>query len=147
VLADFIRYALISVVTLGVGYAMGFRIETNPFAAAAACLIAVAFALALSWVSVFIGMLARTPGAVQGIMILLVLPLSFGSNTFVQTNTLPGWLQGFVNVNPITHLAGVSRGLFIGGPVANHLLWTLGWIVGMVAVFMPLALRAYKRKV
>jgi oleandomycin transport system permease protein len=147
VLADFIRYALISVVTLGVGYAMGFRIETNPFAAAAACLIAVAFALALSWVSVFIGMLARTPGAVQGIMILLVLPLSFGSNTFVRTNTLPGWLQGFVNVNPITHLAGVSRGLFIGGPVANHLLWTMGWIVGMVAVFMPLALRAYKRKV
>jgi oleandomycin transport system permease protein len=147
VLADFVRYAIITVVTLAVGYAMGFRIATNPLSAAAACLIAVAFALSLSWVSVFIGMLARTPGAVQGIMILLVLPLSFGSNTFVQTNTLPGWMQGFVNVNPITHLAGVSRSLFLGGPVANHLLWTVGWMVGMVAVFMPLALRAYKRKV
>jgi oleandomycin transport system permease protein len=147
VIADVVRYALVTVVTLSIGYAMGFRIRTNPFAATAACLIAVAFALSLSWVSVYIGMVARTPGAVQGIMILVVLPLSFGSNTFVRTNTLPGWLQAFVKVNPITHLAGVSRGLFLGGPVANHLLWTFCWMVGMVAVFMPMALRAYRRKV
>ncbi|ACU70307.1 ABC-2 type transporter [Catenulispora acidiphila DSM 44928] len=147
VLADFVRYALVAVITLTVGYAMGFRIHTNPLEAGAALLVSVAFALALSWVSVFLGMLARTPGAVQGMMILLVLPLSFGSNTFVQTNTLPGWMQAFVNVNPITHLAGVSRGLFLGGPVATHMLWTFGWIVGLTAVFMPLALRAYGRKV
>jgi oleandomycin transport system permease protein len=147
VLADFIRYALISVVTLAVGYAMGFRIQTNPFAAAAGCLLAVAFALCLSWLSVWIGMVARTPGAVQGIMILLVLPLSFGSNTFVQADTLPGWMRGFVDVNPITHLAGAARALFLGGPLANHVLWTFGWMAALVAVFMPLALRAYKRKV
>jgi oleandomycin transport system permease protein len=147
VLADFVRYALVAVITLTVGYAMGFRIQTNPLEAGAALLVAVAFALAMSWVSVFLGMVARTPGAVQGIMILVVLPLSFGSNTFVQTSTLPGWMQGFVNVNPITHLAGVSRSLFLGGPVANHMLWTCGWIVGLTAVFMPLALRAYGRKV
>ncbi|MBS2534734.1 ABC transporter permease [Catenulispora sp. NF23] len=147
VLADFVRYALVAVITLSVGYAMGFRIHTNPLEAGAALLIAVAFALAMSWVSVFLGMVARTPGSVQGIMILVVLPLSFGSNTFVQTGTLPGWLQGFVKVNPITHLAGVSRGLFLGGPVADHMLWTFGWIIGLTAVFMPLALRAYGRKV
>jgi oleandomycin transport system permease protein len=147
VLADFVRYALVAVITLSVGYAMGFRIHTNPLEAAAALLIAVAFALAMSWVSVYLGMVARTPGAVQGMMILLVLPLSFGSSTFVQTKTLPGWMQGFVNVNPITHLAGASRGLFLGGPVANHMLWTFGWIIGLTAVFMPLALRAYGRKV
>ncbi|GAA1981448.1 ABC transporter permease [Catenulispora subtropica] len=147
VLADFVRYALVAVITLTVGYAMGFRIHTDPLQAGAALLVAATFALALSWVSVFIGMLARTPGAVQGFMILLVLPLSFGSNTFVQTDTLPGWMQGFVNVNPITHLAGLSRSLFLGGPVTSHLLWTCGWIVGLTAVFMPLALRAYGRKV
>ena len=147
VMADFFRYATVTIVTLGIGYAMGFRIHTDPLLAAAACLISVAFAMAMSWISVFIGMVARTPGAVQGIMILMVLPLSFGSNTFVKTSTLPGWMQGFVNVNPITHLAGVSRSLFLGGPIANHLLWTLGWIAGITAVFMPLAVRAYKRKV
>ncbi|GAA2046924.1 ABC transporter permease [Catenulispora yoronensis] len=147
VLADFVRYALVAVITLSVGYAMGFRIHTDPFQAGAALLLAATFALALSWVSVWLGMVARTPGSVQGFMILLVLPLSFGSNTFVQTNTLPGWMQGFVNVNPITHLAGVSRSLFLGGPVTSHLLWTIGWIIGVTAVFMPLALRAYGRKV
>jgi oleandomycin transport system permease protein len=147
VLADFVRYALVAVITLSVGYAMGFRIHTDPLQAGFALLMAAIFALALSWVSVFLGMIARTPGSVQGMMILLVLPLSFGSNTFVQTNTLPGWMQGFVNVNPITHLAGLSRNLLLGGPVTSHLLWTCGWIVGLTAVFMPLALRAYGRKV
>jgi oleandomycin transport system permease protein len=146
VLADVVRYALVAVMTLSVGLVMGFRIHTDPFAAAAGCLVAVAFALSLSWVSVYIGMIARTPGAVQGIMVLMVLPLSFGSNTFVRSNTMPGWLQAFVNVNPITHLAGAVRGLYLGGPVANHLLWTFGWMAGLVAVFMPLALRAYRRK-
>ncbi|MBW8805459.1 MAG: ABC transporter permease [Catenulisporales bacterium] len=147
VLADFVRYALVAVITLSVGYAMGFRIHTDPLQAAAAMVMAATFALALSWVSVCLGMIARTPGSVQGMMILLVLPLSFGSNTFVQTSTLPGWLQAFVNVNPITHLAGLSRSLFLGGPVTSHLLWTWGWIIGLTAVFMPLALRAYGRKV
>ena len=146
VAADVARYLIVTVVTLAMGMAMGFRIHTNPLAALAGCLVAVAFALSLSWVSVFLGMLVRTPGAVQGLMILLVLPLSFGSNTFVQSSTLPGWMQGFVKVNPITQLADTARGLFIGGPVADHLLWTFVWMVGLVAVFMPLAMRAYRRK-
>jgi oleandomycin transport system permease protein len=146
VAADIARYAIVAFVTLGMGMAMGFRIHTNPLAALAACLLAVAFALAFSWVSVFLGMLVRTPGAVQGLMALLVLPLSFGSNTFVKSTTLPGWMQGFVKVNPLTQLASTARGLFTGGPVADPLLWTFVWIVGLTAVFMPLAMRAYRRK-
>jgi len=146
VAADVVRYAIVAFVTLGMGMIMGFRIHTNPLAAVAGCLIAVAFALSLSWVSVFIGMIVRTPGAVQGLMVLIVLPLSFGSNTFVQSSTLPGWMQGFVKVNPITQLASTVRGLYLGGPVASHLLWTCVWMVGLVVVFMPLAMRAYRRK-
>ena len=146
VAADVARYAIVAVVTLSMGMVMGFRIHTNPLSALAGCLLAVAFALCLSWVSVFIGMMARTPGAVQGIMILIVLPLSFGSNTFVRSSTLPGWMQGFVKVNPITQLASATRGLFNGGPVADHVLWTCVWMAGLVIVFMPLAMRAYRRK-
>jgi oleandomycin transport system permease protein len=146
VAADVARYAIVAIVTLAMGMAMGFRIHTNPLAALAGCLVAIAFALSLSWVSVFIGMLVRTPGAVQGLMVLLVLPLSFGSNTFVRSATLPGWMQGFVKVNPITQLGSTARGLFIGGPVADPLLWTCVWMVGLVAVFMPLAMWAYRRK-
>lgn len=147
VLGDVVRYVVATVSTLAVGYLMGFRIGTTPAAAVAACGLAVLFALCLSWMSVFVGMVVRTSGAVQGIMFLLVMPLSFASNVFVPTSSLPGWMQGFVHVNPLSHLVGAMRGLFLGGPVASDVLWTLVSCAVLVAVFMPLALRAYRRKV
>ncbi len=146
VVADFARYLVLCVVTLAFGYLMGFRLQTNAVAAIAAIALAIAFALCFCWISVFIGMKARTPGAVQGIMFLFVLPLSFGSNTYVQTSTMPGWLQSFVKVNPISHLVSAVRGLMVGGPVATDLCWTLGWMAVLVGVFFPLALRAYRRR-
>ena len=147
VLGDVVRYVIVTLSTLGVGYLMGFRISTTPPAMLAGCLLAVLFALCLSWVSVFIGMKARTSGAVQGIMFLLIMPLTFASSVFVPADSLPGWMQGFVGVNPMTHVVGAMRGLFVGGPVAGHVTWTLVWCVALVAVFMPLAMRAYRRKV
>lgn len=146
VLADFARYLVLCVVTLTFGYLMGFRIQTSPLELVAAVAISIAFALCFCWISVFVGMMARTPGAVQGIMFLLVLPLSFGSNTFVDVSTMPGWLQAFVKVNPISHLVSTVRALMLGDPMGSHLWWTLGWMVALVAVFMPLALRAYRRR-
>jgi len=88
----------------------------------------------------------RTSGAVQGVMFLLIFPLSFGSNAFVQTSTMPGWLQAFVNVNPLSHLVTAVRGLLIGGAVATPVLWTFAWIAGLLVVFFPLALRGYIRR-
>ena len=146
VLADFMRYLIVCVMTLGFGYLIGFRIHTNPLAMLAAIGISIAFALCFCWISVFVGMIARTSGAVQGIMFLLVLPLSFGSNVFVKTSTVPGWLQAFMKVNPLSHLVGTVRGLVLGGPVTDHLLWTLLWMAILLVVFVPLALRAYKRR-
>ncbi|HEY3714206.1 MAG TPA: ABC transporter permease [Jatrophihabitantaceae bacterium] len=146
VLADFFRYLILCVMFIGFGYVIGFRITTNPVSALAAIAITIAFALCFCWISVWVGMKARTSGAVQGIMFLLVLPLSFGSSTFAPTSTMPGWLQAFVNVNPITHLVGTVRGLMLGGPTASHLGWTLLWMGGLLVVFVPLALRAYRRR-
>jgi oleandomycin transport system permease protein len=145
--ADFFRYLIMITIYVGFGYVMGFRITTDPASALAAVAIAIAFALCFAWVSVWVGMKARTSGSVQGIMFLLIFPLSFGSSTFVPIDSMPGWLQAFTNVNPITHLVGVVRGLMLGGPIASHLLWTLVWMAGLLAVFVPLALRAYKRRV
>ena len=65
---------------------------------------------------------------------------------FVPTDSLPGWLQVFVNVNPISHLVSTFRGLVLGGPVAGPLGWTALWMLGLLVVFVPLALRAYNRK-
>jgi len=146
VLAEFFRYLMVCVISIGFGYILGFRVETNPMALLGAIGLSICFALAFAWISVWIGMKVRTAGSVQGIMMLLVLPLSFGSNTFVQTSTMPGWLQAFVHVNPISHLVTAVRGLLLGGPVASEVGWTLAWIAGLLVVFFPLALRGYIRR-
>jgi oleandomycin transport system permease protein len=146
VLADVVRYLILFAVMMTTGVLMGFELTNGVVPALAALALCMGFALCFGWVSVFVGMVARTSGAVQGIMFLIVLPLSFGSNTFVPTDTLPGWLQAFVKVNPISHLVGAVRGLMIGGPVATDLMWTLAWMAGLLAVFCPLALRAYRRR-
>ena len=146
VVADLFRYVLLSIVLVSAGYVMGFRIHTNPIELIAGCLLSVAFALCLCWASVLVGMLARTSGAVQGILFLTMFPLTFGSNVFVQAHTLPGWLQAFVKVNPVTHLTSAVRGLMLGGPVAQPVFWTAVWMVGILAVFFPLAVRAYRRR-
>ena len=147
VTADIARYLILCVVTLGFGMIMGFRIETNAAAAVAAVVLAIAFALCFCWISVFVGMKARTSGAVQGIMFLIVLPLSFASNTYVPTATMPGWLAAFADANPISQLVTTMRGLMLGGPVATSLMWTLVWMAALLVVFVPLALRGYRRRV
>jgi oleandomycin transport system permease protein len=146
VMADVVRYVVVCVITLGVGYVLGFRATTSVPEVLAAVLLAIGFAMCLSWISVWVGMLARTPGAVQGILMLALFPITFGSVTFVEADTLPGWLQTFTKVNPLTHLVGALRGLITGGPAATDVLWTLGWMGGLLAVFVPLALRAYNRR-
>jgi oleandomycin transport system permease protein len=148
VLGDVVRYVLVTISTFVFAYILGFRIGSDPVHAIAGCLLAVVFGLALSWAPVLIGMVARTSGAVQGICFLIVLPLTFASNVFVGTGTLPGWMQGFVRNNPLTHLVEAMRGLFLGTPgYGVHVWWTLGLSAALVAVFMPLALRAYRKKV
>jgi oleandomycin transport system permease protein len=146
VLADIVRFTLLCVVTIGFGYVLGFRAETGPLEVLAACAVVIAFALCLAWVSVFIGMVARTPGAVQGILFLTMFPLTFGTSTFVPVDTMPGWLQSFTDVNPMTHLIGVLRALMLDAPMGNHLLWTLTSMAVLLVVFVPLALRAYGRR-
>jgi oleandomycin transport system permease protein len=146
VIADVVRYTILTAVMLGFGYVLGFRVQTGVLPALAACGLAVAFALCFCWISVWIGMLARTSGAVQGIVMLIVFPLSFGSSTFVDPSTMPAALEWFAKVNPLSQLVDTVRALLLGGPVGEHLLWTLVSMVVLLVVFVPLALRAYARR-
>jgi oleandomycin transport system permease protein len=154
VLGDIVRHAIAVGVTLLFGVLIGFRFHTDPLSAAGGILLMVLFAVCLCWVSVFIGMLARSSGAVQGLSFLITFPLTFGSSTFVPASTLPSWLQGWVAVNPVTHVIEAMRGLLsgtqymaAGTSLGTELLWVLGWCVALVAVFFPLAMWAYRRKV
>ena len=146
VLAEFSRYLIVCVVTIGFGYALGFRVQTDPLRLLAALALAICFALSFAWISVFVGMTVRSAGAVQGVMFLLVFPLSFGSNTFVRVATMPGWLQAFVTVNPLSHLVSAVRALMLGGPAGPQIGWTFAWCAGLLVVFFPLALRGSIRR-
>ncbi len=145
ILGDIVRYMISLAVMLAVAMILGFRIETNPVAAAAACLLILGFALAMCWVSAWIGMVVKTPQAVQMFGFIGIFPIVFTSNTLVPTAKIPGWLQTWVRINPLTYLSDAGRGLMVGGPVAGPTLKALAWAVGILVVFAPLAVRAYRR--
>jgi oleandomycin transport system permease protein len=144
--AEVVRFSTSVIVLMVFGYALGFRIGTDPFSALAGCLLAIGFALCMSWVAVFLGTWVRESGAVQGLGFLIMFPLTFGSNMFVPTASLPGWLQGWVKVNPVTHLTDAIRGLLVGGPVAGPVGWSVLTGAIILAIFAPLAVATYRRK-
>jgi ABC transporter DrrB family efflux protein len=146
VLGDMVRYMISLAITLGFGMILGFRIETSPLSAIGGCLLLLTFALAMCWVSALLGMLVKTPQGVQMFGFLVMFPLVFGSNLLVPAQTMPGWLQAFVRVNPMTDLTSAERGLLTGGPVATPALHSLLWALGIFVVFAPLAVRAYRRR-
>jgi ABC transporter DrrB family efflux protein len=146
VLGDLVRYVISVAITLGFGMLLGFRIQTSPLSAAVGCLLVLTFALALCWAWALLGMLLKTPQGVQVFGSLVLFPLVFGSNLLVPANTMPGWLQAFVNVNPVTFLTKAERGLLTGGPVAGPAVRSLLWALGIFIVFAPLAVRAYRRR-
>jgi oleandomycin transport system permease protein len=154
VIGDIVRHTIAVCVTLIFAVAIGFRFATPWYDVLGGIVLMVLFAVSLCWVSVFIGMLARSSGAVQGLSFLIVFPLTFGSSTFVPAKTLPDWLQGWVAVNPVTHVIESLRGLFSGTSalasgetLASQLLWVLVSCVVLWAVFFPLAMWAYRRKI
>jgi oleandomycin transport system permease protein len=147
VLADLVRYVVCLAVLLVVATVMGFRVQTGPGELALAILLALAFGLCFCWGSVFVGMLMKSPGAAQGLMFVFIMPLTFGSNVFVGTSTMPGWLKAWADISPVSLLADTMRGLLNGGPIAGSLAGALAWMAGVVAVFFPLAMWAYRKRV
>jgi oleandomycin transport system permease protein len=148
VLGDTVRFCVVMVVLTGFGSLLGFRFHTGVLPVLAAFALAYVFYLAVCWLSVLIGLVAPSPETVQGIAFIFIMPLVFGSSILMpNTENLPGWLQAWVKVNPVTHLADAVRGLTVGGPVASHVLYTLAWAAGIVVVAFPLAMRMYRRRV
>jgi len=146
ILGDMVRYLISIALTLGFGMILGFRIQASPLAAAMGCLLILAFALALCWMSALIGMLVKTAQGVQLWGFLIMFPLVFGSNILTQSRTMPGWLQAFVKVNPVTYLTEAERALLTGGAAATAVQRSLLWTLGIFVVFAPLAVAAYRRR-
>lgn len=146
IIADQVKQAWSIFLIVGIGALLGFRFETSLLSVVAAVALLLAFALAFSWVSVFVGMMARDPEQVQMVGFTALFPITFVSSAFVPAETMPGWLEAFVNVNPVSHLSDAARGLMLGGPVAEPVTWSIIWAVAIVAVFAPLSVWAFKRR-
>jgi ABC transporter DrrB family efflux protein len=145
--ADQVKQLWSIVLVLAVGMILGFRLGNGVVGLLGAVALLLVFALAFSWIAVLIGLLAKDPERVQIFGFTALFPVTFVSNVFVPTETMPGWLQAFVKVNPVSVLADATRGLIHGGPVATPLLQSLLWAAGIALVFAPLSVRVFKRRV
>ena len=145
-LADTVRYAIATVLTFTMGFIMGLRPAGGIWAVVAAGLLVIACSWAISWIFAFFGVIARSASSVQGISMLILFPLTFLSNAFVPSNTMPSWLQWFVDVNPVSHLVTAVRDLVNTGTAGSDVIISLVGAAVIVAVFAPLTVRAYMRK-
>jgi oleandomycin transport system permease protein len=145
VLADIVRYLLAVTILFGIGTILGFRIHGTIAAAIAAVGLAILFGFCLSWVTVLIAVLAKDASAVLAFSFLTFLPLQFGTSLAAPTETLPGWLRTWTEMNPVTHVMDACRALLNGTPVGGATSTTLIWCAVLVVVFCPLAVSAYGR--
>jgi ABC transporter DrrB family efflux protein len=144
-LADTARNTFVVLLMVAVGYAVGFRCHAGPAAALAALALPLAVGYLRSWISALIGLTVRDPETAGTASLLPVIPLAFTSSTFVPVATMPGWLQTWANSNPLTHAVDATRALALGGPTSGPLLKAIAWILGILAVVIPLAIHRYRR--
>ena len=144
-IADLARNVFVVLLMIVVGIAVGFRFHNGFGPAVAAVLVALLLGYTLSWVFAFIGLTVADPESAQLAGFLPVFPLVFASSVFVSIRSMPGWLQAFAKVQPITRAANAVRGLTEGGPIFANLIWTLVWSIAILAVFAPLAVRRYRK--
>jgi len=145
-LGDIARYLLAALLVTGLGLAIGFRPPGGAPGLLAAIGLLLVFALALSWAWTTLGLLLRTPQAVMSIGTVVLFPLTLASNVFVAPRTMPGWLQAFVSVNPVSHLVTAERGLINGHPAAGQIAWVMLAAAILVALFAPATAYLYGRQ-
>jgi ABC transporter DrrB family efflux protein len=143
--ADTGRMTVTILIIVGVGYAVGFRFDNGFVPAVAMLVLAITFGVAICCISAFTGLAIGDEESVQAFGLIWLFPLTFLSSAFVPIATMPGWLQAFANNQPVTYVVNTMRALALGGPVWPSLWKSAVWLIGIFVVFVPLAVRAYRR--
>jgi ABC-2 type transport system permease protein len=143
--ADLVRYLVAAGLTFVTGVIIGYRPGGGVLGVLGAMVLAIFTGWALAWIFTWIGTIARSARAVQGMSMMILFPLTFLSNAFVPVTSLPGWLAAFVKINPVSHLVSATRGLANQGIVNSEAGWTLLAGLVVIAVFAPLSVRSYRR--
>ena len=143
--ADLVRYLIAAGLTFLTGIIIGYRPGGGVLGVLGAILLAMFTGWALAWIFTWIGTIAKSARAVQGMSMMILFPLTFLSNAFVPVNSLPGWLQAFVKVNPISHVVSATRELANQGIIGAQVGWTVLACLAVIAIFAPLSVRSYRR--
>lgn len=145
--SDAARNTFVVILMTVVGYVVGFRFQAGVLNAIGALLLAVAFGFAFSWISAAIGLSVRDVESAQAATFVWVFPLTFASSAFVPVASFPGWLQAFARINPITITVDAVRALILGTELTPRLWQASLWILVLLGIFIPLAVRAYRKAV
>jgi ABC-2 type transport system permease protein len=143
--ADLVRYLIAAGLTFVTGVIIGYRPGGGVLGVLGAIVLAIFTGWALAWIFTWIGTVAKSARAVQGMSMMILFPLTFLSNAFVPVTSLPGWLAAFVKINPVSHLVSATRGLANQGVINSEAGWTLLASLVVIAIFAPLSVRSYRR--
>jgi ABC transporter DrrB family efflux protein len=143
--ADLVRNILIIGLMIIVGYAIGFRFHAGLLDALVSVAVVSAFGFALSWIFAFVALTVRGAEAAQSAGFVVIFPLVFASSVFVPVSSMPGWLQAVAKVSPVTLTADTARSYALVGGVPSSLGGTAAWILGLLALFIPLCVWRYRR--
>ncbi|WP_062386049.1 ABC transporter permease [Demequina iriomotensis] len=143
-LGDAVRFMVASIITALVCLAIGWRPAGGVAGVAAGIALVLVFAFSLGWIWTFLSLILRTPQAIMGVAGFTLMPLLFGSNIFVDPSTMPGWLQAWVDVNPVSDLVTAVRALMDGISPGGEVAISLAWSAGLVAVFGSLTMWKYR---
>jgi ABC-2 type transport system permease protein len=144
--ADLLRYLVASTLTFATGIVLGYRPGGGVAGVAAAILLGVIAGWSLAWIFTWFGTVGRSAQGVQAISLMVMFPLTFVSNAFVPTETMPTYLQAFADANPVSHIISAIRDLANTGQVTSQVGWALLGCAVIVAVFAPLSVRSFTRK-
>lgn len=145
-LGDAARYTIASAMVIVLGLILGFRPGGGPVGVLLAVALILVFSFSLSWIWTSLGLVLRTPNSVMGVSMMVLFPITFASNIFVDPRTMPGWLQAFVDVNPISTLVTATRGLMHGSVATGQIGWVLLVCALLIAVFGPITMYLYRTK-
>jgi oleandomycin transport system permease protein len=146
IVADTLKQVWAISLLLGAGAVIGFRVHGGVRGVLGAYAVVLIFTLAVSWVGVLVGVMVDNPEKVQIFGFVVTFPLTFTSNAFVPTDTMPGWLQSWVKVNPVTILADATRGLLNGVADSGTIVQSLLWAVLLTVVFAPLSVAKFRSR-
>jgi len=143
--SDAARNLFVVLLMVGVGFLIGFRFHAGFLPAFGAIALAVAVGYAFSWVMATIGLAVKTSEAAQAAGFIPIFPLVFASSAFVPVETMPNWLQVFAENQPVTRFVDAMRALILGGPTATPVSYAVLWLAILLAIFIPLSVRLYRR--